>query len=54
MVQFDKWMRRAIVVLVVLNLSSLYSNWRLVQSLRAPLPHVEEISHAAESALQAE
>lgn len=49
---FRKWMTRAIVVLVVLNATSLYSNWRLVKHLRSPTPTVE-IQNAADAALQA-
>lgn len=53
--QYHKWMRRAVIVLLVMNMSSLYSNWRLISQLRAfHTTPAEEVRHAADAALQAQ
>lgn len=52
---YRKWTSRALVVLVVMNVSLLYANWRLIYQLRShDTPRVQEVRNAANDALRSQ
>lgn len=50
MANHNKWLNRFAIVMVVLTLSSLYSNWRVIRAVQQPTTPacVAEAIHAAE------